>query len=313
MQPRELDLNEVVRNLATMLSRVVREDVRIELALEPGRVPLVGDVGMIEQVLMNLAVNARDAMPAGGRLTIRSGVREVGPGDARALPGVEPGLYACLEVSDSGTGIAPEHLPHIFEPFFTTKEPGKGTGLGLATVFGIVRQHRGSVTVASTPGGGTTFQVLLPATGEVVVAPAQPSSVAAAGGGETVMVVEDDAAVRRLTVRLLERAGYRVMAAGSGGEALALWERHAAGIHLVLSDFVVPDGMNGRELARELRRRKPGVRVLLTSGYAEELARLDAGSLDVDGILDKPFRPDALLAAIRSALAIDRSAPDASA
>ncbi|MCC6625732.1 MAG: PAS domain S-box protein [Deltaproteobacteria bacterium] len=308
-----VDLNKVVADLATMLQRVVREDVHIALALAPGALMTMADAGMLEQVLVNLAVNARDAMPQGGVIHITTGVRALAAAELPDPSEVPPGDYVWLSVADVGVGISTEDLPRIFEPFFTTKEQGKGTGLGLATVFGIVKQHRGVVTVRSTPGRGSVFDVLLPALSgaraEATIragAAASDTSAPAAprletASGPLILVVEDDPAVRRLTLRVLEQHGYRTLGASDAEEALALWERHGEGVRLVVSDVVMPGGMSGHDLARELRARGASAKVLLTSGYDLELAR--GGELAPgEALLSKPYRPDDLLRAVARAL-----------
>jgi len=301
-----VDLNKVVSDVATMLQRVVRENVRITLALGTGPLMTMADAGMLEQVLVNLAVNARDAMPYGGQVRVSTALRAHEPGGVQDVDELAPGTYVCLTVADDGTGIAAEHLPRIFEPFFTTKDPGKGTGLGLATVFGIVKQHRGAVTVQSAPGHGTTFQVMLPAMpGARASATERPTRTrarpAAAPERPLILVVEDDTAVRRLTLRVLDNHHYRTLGAHDGEEALALWEANAGDVRLVVSDVVMPGGMSGHDLERELRARDPSLRVILTSGYDEELAGGSLGQGQV--LLTKPYRPDELLTAVAKALA----------
>ncbi|HSB55133.1 MAG TPA: ATP-binding protein, partial [Gemmatimonadales bacterium] len=295
IQPRVLDLNEVVTSLARMLQRMLGEDVRMELILHPGPLCNRADAGMIDQVLMNLAVNARDAMPGGGRLIIETLVEDLTSGDSD-LPEVLPGKYASMKVSDTGTGIAPEALPHIFEPFFTTKAVGKGTGLGLATAFGIVQQHRGTMRVTSSPGKGTTFEVLLPLTApetdqeEAVAAPASRRKVAG-----QIMVVEDDTVVRNLLRQALEREGYRVLSAAHGPEALRLWQDRRARLDLLLTDIVMPEGISGPELAARLQAQDSTLKVIYTSGYTADLAprglRLEEGV----NFLQKPVALDHLL------------------
>ncbi len=253
MQSRDLDLNEIVANLAKMLRRIIGEDVQLQLDLHPVPLLMRADPGMLDQVAMNLAVNARDAMPGGGRLVIGTSETAVDEALARQHPGAAPGRYVCLRVTDTGCGIPAAVLPKIFEPFFTTKEPGKGTGLGLATVFGIVQQHRGWLTVDSAPGQGTTFKVFLPA---LAAAPA-PATVEtrpnSRGGTETILLAEDDPAVRTATAAILKHHGYRVLEAASGPEALKLWDEQGGAIALLFTDLVMPGGLSGRQLAQQLR------------------------------------------------------------
>ena len=311
MQPRDLDLNDTVTNLTKMLQRIIGEDVHLELRLHPTPLMTRADVSMLDQVLMNLAVNARDAMPKGGRLTIETTAREFAPAEAATLPDVQPGRYVGLRVSDTGCGIPPEILPHIFEPFFTTKEPGKGTGLGLATVFGIVKQHSGCVRVASEPNRGTTFEIYLPALPETAVAEATKVEAVPSprGGTETILLVEDDPAVRLLTQTTLQRHGYRVLEAADSITALALWQTHRNAVALLLTDMVMPGGLNGLELARRLRADRPELKVIFTSGYSAELARGILNHEEGDAFLQKPCEATHLLETVRRCLDAPPAAP----
>jgi two-component system cell cycle sensor histidine kinase/response regulator CckA len=301
MQPRRLDLNAAVTDLAKMLQRIVREDVRIELRQPATPLYTRCDAGMLDQILMNLAVNARDAMPGGGRLTIETSVLQISRDDGPRHDDLRPGPYVSLRVTDDGEGIAPEHLSRIFDPFFTTKS--HGTGLGLATVFGIVKQHRGSITATSAPGGGTSFQVLLPADAtEPVPKIVAPPVATAHAGTETILVVEDDASLRRLLSRMLVRQGYAVLEAASSVEAIAAWDRHAGAIDLVITDLVMPGGTNGRDLAAELQRRAPALKVILTSGYSADIAGRPLELGDNQSFLPKPWPPQQLLDVVRRLL-----------
>jgi PAS domain S-box-containing protein len=303
LQPRRLDLNEVVSSLSRMLERVLRADVRLRLALHPAPLLANADAGMIDQVLLNLAVNARDAMPDGGDLIVETTERVLTEEAARRLPDAAPGRYVVLRVRDSGTGISPEHLPHIFEPFFTTKELGKGTGLGLATVFGIVKQHRGVVEVHSEVGRGTCFEILLPASeaagGEGLSAPVEAPHL---HGTETVLVVEDDQDVRTLTGIVLEQHGYRTILASNGVEGMRRWEERDGTVQVLLTDLVMPHGVTGLQLAAALQGRRPELRVIFTSGYSAETVgpkfRLRAGQ----SFLQKPYSLQQLLGTIRRSL-----------
>ena len=272
MQPRRLDINGVVTNLAKMLQRILGEDVRVELHLHPSPVIAHADTGMIDQIIMNLAVNARDAMPAGGRLVIETSERYISEEDLRASPDASAGRHVCLAVSDTGIGMTDEVKAHLFEPFFTTKQPGKGTGLGLATIFGIVKQHRGWIRVYSEVGQGATIRIFLPAVDAGHELPASvTSSASPRGGTETILLVEDEVSVREVTRRMLERHGYRVLEAVSGMDALRIWGEHGDRIQLVFTDMVMPGGIGGRELAEQLRFIQPSLRIIFTSGYSAEL------------------------------------------
>jgi len=273
MQTEPLNLTGVVGNLTKMLKRIIGED--IELRCAPAeRLPFVqADVGMIEQVIVNMVVNARDAMPRGGQLVIATGSFHFAPEYVRTNPEAREGQFVCLSVSDTGTGIAPEDLPHIFEPFFTTKAPGKGTGLGLATAYGVVKQHQGWIEVISSVGGGSTFKVFLPAIElSAIAATPEPEQKKPKGGNETILIVEDDESVRSLTRRLLEGFGYRTWEASSGREALAQWRERAGEIDLLLTDMVMPEGVTGRELAEQMRTQRPSLKVLFISGYSPDVS-----------------------------------------
>jgi two-component system cell cycle sensor histidine kinase/response regulator CckA len=258
---------------------------------------------MLDQVLMNLAVNARDAMPKGGRLLLETSEKTVDEELARLHPDASPGRFACLSVTDTGTGIPPEVLPRIFEPFFTTKEQGKGTGLGLATVFGIVKQHHGWIKVDTAAGRGTTFHVFLPA---IRTAAAEPDRATARprpmGGIETILLAEDEEAVRTIAVAVLERAGYRVLEAANGVEALHFWKEHRHDIALLLTDMVMPAGLGGRELAQRLQAEKPELKIIFFSGYSAELAGKELDLRHGENFLQKPFGPDHLLETVRRCL-----------
>jgi PAS domain S-box-containing protein len=283
IEVRDVDLNGVVANVTRLLHRVLGEDIVVTFTYSEQQLAVRADAGMLEQVLLNLAVNARDAMPAGGRLTIDTALASaVGPDGS-------PATWARLRVADTGIGIAPEHLPHIFEPFFTTKDVGKGTGLGLATTYGIVQQHGGWIEVDSNVGRGTEFRVYFPA---VLVQP--PATTPASGplpaprGRETILVVEDEAGVRALVISLLEGLGYRLLQAQSGPHALEVWKDHGDEVELLITDIVMPDGMNGVQLAEHLRRERPGLKVIFTSGYLADLSREDV-SHHSDAFIAKPF------------------------
>ena len=301
LEPEVLGLNLVVGELEGMLRRLLGEDIDISVRLAPELGGVRADPGQLEHVLMNLAVNARDAMLRGGTLTLETATVELDEVSARERGEIEPGRYVMLSVSDTGGGMDAATRERIFEPFFTTKEPGKGTGLGLATVHGIVRQSGGSVRVLSEPGRGTTFEVCLPRVDEPVVVPLSRSSSVPATGGETVLLVEDEDAVRRLTVRILGGAGYRVLAAANGGEALLLCERHGAEVDLLLTDVVMPL-MSGPELRDRLASLAPGLRTLFMSGYTDDAIGRHGALEPGARLLAKPFTAAELTRRVREAL-----------
>ncbi len=304
MQMRRLDLNAVIGGMKRLLERTLGENVQLRAELTADLPSVLADAGMLEQVVVNLAVNARDAMGRGGELVIATMVRDVDDAELRAALGSR---CVALRVTDNGSGIAPQHMPRLFEPFFTTKDVGKGTGLGLATVFGIVQQHKGRVTVTSEPGRGTTFELLFPiAEGEAVPAP-KPALGAAPRGTETVLVVEDEDAVRRLVRAILVRQGYTVLEAATGPEALAVLEGFAGRVHLLLTDMVMPGGVSGPDLARAIHARDPEIRVLYTSGYSPDMVPSASPSPHV-WFLQKPYDPTRLCRAVRHCL--DGSPPE---
>ncbi|MBI5881781.1 MAG: response regulator [Elusimicrobia bacterium] len=299
VEPRVMDLNDAVREVLKMLSRVIGEDVEIETALLPGPAPVLADPNHIHQVLLNLAVNARDAMPTGGRLRIETRVVSLDEAAAKARPYARPGPYLALEVSDTGTGMDQAVLSHIFEAFFTTKAEGQGTGLGLSTIYGIVRQCGGFISVESAPGTGSKFTVHLPLVDRE--APAKepaPGASPPLARGEAVLVAEDDEFVRRFAVRALKSLGYRVFDAGSPEEALKLGVKED--VQLLLSDLVMP-GMTGLELARRLGERKPLVKTLFMSGFSIE-SPIPDGAPPEDTLLKKPLSIESLAKAVRGAL-----------
>lgn len=303
MQPKQLDFNVVVSNMTRMLGRILGEDIALQFNYSPN-LPLVhADVGMVEQVLLNLAVNSRDAMPLGGRLAIRISVLEVGTGDLIKHPAGGAGRFVCLSMIDTGCGIEPENLPHIFEPFFTTKEVGRGTGLGLATVYGILKQHQGWVEVESELNVGTTFHVFFPGSEEIAGA-AEETAVqpAVPGGTETILVVEDEHPVRDLVCKILKAYGYRVLEATTGTTALEVWREHRETVDLLLTDIVMPDGMTGRDLAEKVQADKPGLKAIFTSGYSADIVGKDFILQEGLNFLQKPYPPQKLASAIRKCL-----------
>ena len=271
----------------------------------PPQLPTVrGDTGMMEQVLMNLAVNARDAMPRGGQLAITTSAVRVSEDYARLHPDARPGFFVSLEVADTGTGMDAATMKRIFEPFFTTKEAGKGTGLGLATVYGIVKQHAGWIEVRSEVGQGTTFQIFFPADSRPreeqteVITPATQLR----GNGETILVVEDEPVLRDLAQLILQDCGYRVLQAGSGVEALTVWQQHQGAIDLLLTDVVMPDGLSGKDLAESLIGHKPALKIIFTSGY--NVDDLGAEFVQREGahFLQKPYSRFTVAKAVRDCL-----------
>ena len=301
LKPEIVDLNAIVAGLRDMIQRLVGEDVALVLELAPDLASVKADPGQIEQVLLNLIVNARDAMPDGGILGIETRVVHVDAVYAAEHPGTRPGSHAMLAVRDTGVGMDESIRRRIFEPFFTTKAQGKGTGLGLSMVYGIVKQSGGSIWFQSEPGHGSRFTIYLPCvTGLPALRPLPPPA-ATVRGQETVLVVEDEPPLRELAARVLTAAGYTVLQAANGGDALALLAGHPDPVHLVFTDVVMP-GMNGRELAARLATLRPAIRVLYTSGYTED-AILRHGVLDDPGrFLSKPYTPSVLRRRIREAL-----------
>jgi PAS domain S-box-containing protein len=285
-----LDLNGIVNNISKMLRRILGEDVALEADFAQELPPIKADLGMVEQVLLNLAVNSRDAMPRGGKLRIATACVALDAAGARQNPEAVPGRFVRLTFSDTGCGIAPENLGRIFEPFFTTKALDRGTGLGLATVYGIVKQHRGWIEVTSKVGQGTAFNIYFPASAEKSGAlPVSQGEQKVMGGTETILVVEDEAPLLKLMHHILESYGYKVLESSNGKTALELWEGHKAKIDLLLTDLILPDGMAGPELARILQEAKPALKVLYTSGYnTERLAKEFPPGTRVN-FVQKPF------------------------
>jgi two-component system cell cycle sensor histidine kinase/response regulator CckA len=289
LQPKVLDLNLVVAETEKMLHRLIGEDVELVTVLDPDLEHVKADPGQLEQIIMNLAVNARDAMPDGGRLTLRT---ENVEGDAVDLP---RGRYAALVVSDTGTGMDADIQSHVFEPFFTTKDVGKGTGLGLATVYGIVKQSGGHVMLHSEPGEGTTFRIVLPAAEEPVSSSAEArASRSHAKAWQTVLLIEDDDVLRGALGETLREEGYTVLVAGGGREAILLATQHAGPIHAVVSDVIMP-GMAGPEAVRQLTASRPDLKALFMSGYTDEAVARHGVLGPGSAFMSKPFPKDALL------------------
>ena len=302
IEPKVLNLNDLIADLNAMLVRLIREDIKIQILPGKDIGAVKVDAGQFQQVLVNLVVNARDAMPGGGKIVIETSNAELDDGYCSRHPYVKPGRFVMVAVSDTGHGMSEEVKAHIFEPFFTTKAKGSGTGLGLATTYGAVKQAGGSIEVYSEVGMGTTFKIYLPRVeGEAskLVRDDQPQKLL--GGTETVLLVEDEDIVRDLCVRVLDELGYRVLQAGNGDEAIALAMGHGGRIDLLLTDVVMP-GMSGRELANRLTRIHPETRVLFTSGYTDN-AIVHHGVLD-EGVsfIGKPYSPSALAKKVREVL-----------
>jgi len=302
LEMKVLDLNTILTNLDNMLRRVIGEDIELitVLAEDLGRVK--ADPGWIEQAIMNLVVNARDAMASGGKLTIETGNVDLDEAYVGGHVGVKPGRYVMLSVSDTGVGMTPEVMERLFEPFFSTKEKDKGTGLGLSTIYGIVKQSDGDIWVYSEPGNGSTFKIYLPRVDE----PLEEQREKVLGddllrGSETILLVEDEEEVRKLAVRVLERQGYKVLAARNGDEALLICKQHQGPIHLLLTDVVMP-GMNGHEVAKRLESLHPETKALYMSGYTDDAIVLHGVLVAGVNYIQKPFTVDALTKKVREVL-----------
>jgi two-component system cell cycle sensor histidine kinase/response regulator CckA len=302
-QMREINLNNIITDLSKMLKRVIGENIALDLQLAPNLSTAIADPGMIEQILMNLSVNARDAMPLGGELTISTQAIRFTERDIFKCEGCRPGEFICLSVHDNGSGIAPEILPRIFEPFFTTKEPGRGTGLGLATVFGIAKQHGGWLAVESKIDHGSTFKIFLPA--EKMDERKAPVKTTAAQrppqGSETILLVEDEAAVRHVAGCALRKLGYKVFEAEDADAALKIWDERHKEIDLLFTDIIMPGTMTGRALADKIQAAAPDVKIIFSSGYSADLAsRADAPLKHT--LLQKPYTVQNLAETIRAVL-----------
>ncbi|HUG09487.1 MAG TPA: response regulator [Opitutaceae bacterium] len=304
MEVRAVNVGELLGSLSDMLSRMLGEQIAIEVDVTAGIPPISADPAMLEQLLMNLAVNARDAMPRGGRLRLTADPVEVSAAAARINQDARAGSFLCIAVADDGEGIPPDVLPRIFEPFFTTKPIGKGTGLGLATSYGIAKQHEGWIEVQSEPGLGTTFKIFLPLTPVHVQAAvaARAESDSVPHGTESILVVEDEEAVRSCVCTILRAKGFKVLAASNGVEALSVWKAHGATIDLLLTDMVMPEGLSGHDLAEKLLVDRPGLKVIYTSGYSSELVVAQSTRPAGGRFLAKPYQSKLLMQTVREAL-----------
>ena len=303
MLPKVMDMNDTVVHVTTMLERILGEDIALEVNRGNNLPPIHADSGMMEQIIINLACNSRDAMPKGGSLMISTSAIDVTASHVQQQPKARVGRHVCLTVTDTGCGMKPETLRRIFEPFFTTKDVGKGTGLGLATVYGIVDQHRGWIEVASQVGKGTTFKVYLPETDKPITKAIEPTTpLDAHRGKETILLVEDEEELRELARLVLEDCGYKVFEAGSGVQALKVWAKHKEETDMLLTDMVMPEGLTGRDLAEKLQAEKPGIKVLYSSGYSPDVVggyfKLPENSF----FLPKPYHPPKLAMAVRECL-----------
>jgi two-component system, cell cycle sensor histidine kinase and response regulator CckA len=307
IQPRVLQLNDVIRNIERMLRRLIGEDVEFRATLDPAAGCIKADPGQLEQVIMNLAVNARDAMPNGGKIMATTANITLEAPPRKAVRGLKPGQWVMLAIADTGTGMTEEVKAHLFEPFFTTKPPGKGTGLGLATCFGIVKQSSGHIEVESELGKGTTFKLYFPRVQDAVKpAGVEKLATPVAGGTETVLLVEDEAVVRELAVAALREVGYTVIEAGNGEEGLRIARQHSGKIDLVLTDVVMPV-MGGKEMAGALLGSRPDTKVLFTSGYSEEVIGRHGVLRPGIEFLQKPYMAATLARRVREVLGRPRS------
>ena len=302
LENRALHVNEHILQTEKMLSRLIGEDIELVIIPAASQDSVVADPGRLEQVIMNLVVNARDAMPDGGKLTIETATVQVSESFSARKLGVQPGPYVAISITDTGHGMDEETQSHLFEPFFTTKTDGRGTGLGLATAYGIVRQSGGAITILSELGKGTTARILLPIAREGAESAAvRPSMAAPATGAETILVVEDEARVRKLIVSVLTSRGYKVLEAARGQEAIRLAKEHNGKIHLALVDVVMPE-MSGPDLVSEIAAVRPKMRVLYISGYTDEAMEHHHIPESGFAFLQKPFLPDALARKVREVL-----------
>jgi PAS domain S-box-containing protein len=302
VQPRPLNLNEIVRNLHDMLRRLIGADIDLSCELSEELPPIHADQSNVEQVIVNLVVNARDAMPDGGKLVIFTRSAEIDATHVERHPQARLGNHVCLGVTDTGCGMSAETLSHIFEPFFTTKEVGKGTGLGLATVYGVVTQQEGWIEVASSIGQGTTFEIFLAVSADPAQTARRDETSGSCEGHETILVVEDEPAVREIMTHILRQKGYRVLEASDGPEAINLWSEHGRAVDLLVTDIVMPNGPKGNVLADRFRAEKEELKVIFSSGYSSDFGTDDTPLGEGFDFLQKPYRAEVLARAVRRAL-----------
>ena len=302
VQMRSLNLNDVVGNLDGMLSRLIGEPIKLQCHFAKKLPGIWADQSNVEQIVVNLVVNARDAMPKGGQLTIRTALKNVAPAHLAKHPQATLGDHVCLSLTDTGTGMSPETVNRIFEPFFTTKGVGKGTGLGLATVYGIVAQHEGWIEVASELGKGTTFSIYFPTCAEEPTEIENDTSTALRGGDETILVVEDEPAVREIMTHVLRDYGYQVLEAVDGPDALSMWAKKEHEIDLLITDIVMPNGMSGNAVAARLQSEKAELKVIFSSGYSSNFATHTNPQHAPINFLEKPYKPEVLVRAVRDCL-----------
>ncbi len=303
VQSRVLSVNQIVRQLHALFCRVIGEQVTLHCECAETLPAIEADECNLEQVIMNLVVNARDAMPQGGQLVVRTRVVDIDEAYAAQNPQSRPGQFVCLSVADEGCGIAPANLEHIFEPFYTTKDLGKGTGLGLSTAFGIVKQHAGWIEVSSEVGKGSTFSVYLPKTEKPLILEDEPTRLLRnVTGQERVLLVEDEELLREMQREVLQQHGYRVVEASDAVQALNLWKEHGQDFDIVVTDVVMPNGISGLQLGKQLQQSKPGVKLIYTSGYNSELAGRDFAANQGCAYLQKPYKPERLLHTVRELL-----------
>jgi two-component system, cell cycle sensor histidine kinase and response regulator CckA len=303
LQTVDLDLNAAVSSMTRLLQRILGEDIRLVVQPSEHAAMVRADPSMMEQVILNLAVNARDAMTAGGTLTIRTTLENLDEDSVPPDVDTDSVRFVRVSINDTGCGIPEDVMPHIFEPFFSTKGIERGSGLGLATVYGVVKQHRGWLTVRSDVGKGTTFDIYLPVSDAQFATPQlTPGQASAPGGQETILIVEDEPSVRLLARRLLERRGYRVLEAANGPAAMTQWHEHRGVIDAVLTDMVMPDGMSGLDLANQLLDMNPRLKVIVTSGYSVDLGGQDISKTTHISFLAKPYSAPQLESAVRASL-----------